>query len=309
MATALTPRQLAMQQAGFYDGSKGYGQGQESAAYRALTPQQQAQVNSMAATPATPALQEPLHSWEKTALTGLSNTGNTAGSAEMQGVMKVLQQMTGGNYDFLGQGNTATQSAIKPVTMDEITGVANPYAEGLKSNLSATAQKLRAQIDAGQGSRGARSFGDTSTGVQHGLLNDKIVDASNQIDYQAFDDARAQLNTERNRSLSGGGQFGNLAGTQIGGANALAGVAGDVRTNSINDILNQLKSGAYVRDYNQNINDVMRNDILGESQYPAQQLSSIMQLLQNYQSGGSYHTPGKTSTATQVGGILGAFGF
>lgn len=295
-----------------WDGS-GQGAGGHNAWVAGLTPQQRAAYNSQVGSnamsapvnaSALPALQEPLHQWEKAGLTGLSNTGSVGGSAELQGAMKALQQMLGGNYDFFGQANTATQAGAQPITAGQIQEVANPYADAMKSNLSATAQKLRAQLDAGQGTRGARSFGDTATGVRQGDLDKSFLQESNAIDYQAFDDARAQLNADRNRSLSAGGQFGNLGATQMGGASTLAGVASGARNANIQDIMNQLQAGAYTRDYNQGVNDVMRNDIMGEAAYPSQQLASIMQLLQNYQSGGQYTTPGKTSSLSKISALL-----
>lgn len=276
ISTPQTSRHLAMKQLGFYDGSQGYGQGQESAAFRALTPQQQAQITQMSSMGGAPALQEPLHQFEKDALTGLSNT-----SGLDQGAMS----------DALAQMKTLLGNINSPVTMEQVTSAANPYAQGLKDNLSRDAEKLRAQITANQGQRGGRSFGDTSTGNRLGQVDAEMLSRGNEIDYQTWMDALTQKNTER-----------QLAGTSgLSGITNMFNMGSGLREAGVNDLTNKLGAGQYIRGFNQDQNNIMLGDIANSNAYPTMNLQNVLGLLGNFQSGGSYYHPEKQSTASRIG--------
>jgi len=283
---------------------------------------------------ATPILAEPLHQYERS---GLQTLGGSGVNQSMTDALGYLQQMNSNPTGFAGRYTDprvsgymdsaagATQAGINPVTMQEIQGVQNPYASALKNRLTEYGQQARAGILANQGVRGGRSFGDTAQGVRQGMLDNELLSKSSDIDYQTFQDALGQINTERNRSLTGGAQFGNLAnGAQgifssamqnglasIGGLyNAGAGVQG-----AQNEAAgNQIDAGNYIRTYNQGINDLVQNNLLQGQGYPAQQISNVTDWLKYFQSGTGGAQPGANSLSTagglaQVGGgLLSMFG-
>jgi len=257
-----------------------------------------------------PLLSEPLHGWERMGLKSLSNTQNLAGNSDMTGALDSLRGFiqAGNPAQTYANANAATAASMNPVTQQEIMGVANPYAQGLKDNLSKNAQALRAQILAKQGMRGGRSFGDTSTGVQNGMLNDSVLSGQNEIDYNTFKDALSQINTERNRSLSAGGQYGNLAQMGMNAIGSQFDLGNRLKESRINDVKNKLGAGRYIRDFNQGIDDKIAADYAAKTQDPLTKLRNTFALLNNYQSGGSYFVPGKTSTFTKAANILGAAG-
>lgn len=306
--TPLTPRHLAMKELGYYSGDQGYGEGQESRFFKALTPQQQQEVMALSGkvggTNVTPTLAEPLHQYEKDALTGFSNTGTTAGTADLQSILGVLQQAMSGQGGFFGQAGSNITAGTAPVTMDEITARMNPFATGLKQTQSETVNRLRALAQAGEGVRGARSFGDTATGYRLGELDTAEVQGNRQIDYDAFNAALGQINEERGRNITGGQSFTGLGGQQASGLMGAANVAQGVRGNALEDITNRLYSGQYIRGYNQNINDQITNDLLASQGYDTANLADVIALLSNYGSNtSSGQTGGMTSGLTQAGGV------
>lgn len=273
---------------------------------------------------------EPLNSWEKTGLSSLANPGQLAGGS-MDMVNKILQQMAQNPQAFAAQNTNplATQyskqagdlttASTAPITQSEVAGVANPFSAALKDQLTQAGQKARAAITANQGLRGARSFGDTSQGNEMGLLDQGITNAGANIDYSTFQDALSQLQAERGRTLSAGGQLGTLAtGAQgitsnassggLAGLSALFGAGSNITQQGLDNIKNQIGAGNYVRTYNQGVNDLIGQDIQAGNSYPTTNLTNIMNLLKNFQSGTAGAVPGANSLETAGGGLTAGSG-
>lgn len=265
---------------------------------------------------------EPLHQFEKGALTGLgSGVRNGGGSMDMAN--KLLQEMStdpqafAAKYtnpmatQYMGQAGQATQAGQNAITMDEVQGVANPFSFALKNRLNQDGERARAMLLKNQGMRGARSFGDTAQGVRQGMLDQELLSKGNDIDYNSYNDARTMLENSRNRNLQAGGQYGNLAGGAQGITNSALSAGTGGLTNlfnagsGINDantqaMQNQLGAGNYIRTYNQGVNDLAGQDMLAQAGDPAAKLAQALQLLQGYNS--------STSSSKSSGGLLDAVG-
>lgn len=271
---------------------------------------------------------EPLHGMEKDALMqlggGLNGGGNISLASQMLQQMATDPQGFAAKYtnpqatNFMTQAGTATSAGMNPITQSEIQGVANPFAGALKNRLTEDGQRARAAILAGQGVRGARSFGDTSQGVRQGMLDTEMLSKSGDIDYKTFQDASTMLENMRNRSLQAGGQFGNLAvGAQgitnsavASGANSLTNLADTgFRLNDANtaNFKNKLAAGQTIRGYNQGVNDLIGNDMLAQAGDPAAKMSQILGWLNSFKSDTSGAVPAANGTQ-KLGGLLGAGG-
>lgn len=276
-----------------------------------------------------PMTAEPLHQFEKTGLQTIANPG-LAGGGSMVNANKILQEMQANPQafaakytnpqatEYMGKAGDYTTRGAAPITLDEVLAVENPFTDALKNRLSEAGERARAAVTANQGLRGGRSFGDISTGKQLGMLEQEQLSKSSDIDWQGFQDAKTMLENMRNRSLNAGGQFGNLATGAQGIASdamrgGLSGIgamydAGQGLTNqALTNAQNQVGAGRYIRDYNQNINDMIGSDILTGQAYPANQISQVLNWLKSYESGTAGATPGANSLET-AGGLLGAGG-
>lgn len=276
-----------------------------------------------------PATAVPLHQYEMQGLQALANP-NYLGGGLMAGATGMLDRMTSDPQGFaeqytnpmatkyMGAAGDATAGGMKPITVDEVQGVANPFTSALKNRLTEAGQQARAGIVAGQGMRGARSFGDTAQGVRESGLDKELLSKSSDIDYQGFQDAAGLLERMRDRSMQAGGQYGNLATSAQGitdnaragglsGINALFSAGQTARTNNLENINNKIKAGGYIRDYNQGVSDQIGNDILAEQSYPAQNIQRILEMLKAYQSNTGGAVPGANSLET-AGGIAGGLG-
>lgn len=271
---------------------------------------------------------EPLHAWEREGLSNLASPGLLGGGSMLK-ANTMLQEMTADPAAFakkymnpeamgyLRNGADATSAAMTPITMQDVQGIANPFSSALKNRLTEQGNRARAAIIANQGMRGARSFGDTAQGVRQGMLDQEMLSKSSDIDFNTFESALQQLQQMRDRSLSAGGQFGNLATTAqgitsnanqtgLGGLSALFGAGSAMTQNGIDSIKNKIAAGNYVRTYNQGVNDLIGNDLLAEIADPAKKISTVLDWLRSFESGTAGATPKANSLQTAGGGLSAA---
>lgn len=271
-----------------------------------------------------PATAVPMHQYEKAGLQSLANP-NYLGGGLMGGAVGMLQEMQADPAAFaakytnpqatkyMTQAGEYTAGGAKPITLEEVQGVANPFAGALKNRLTESGEIARAAIKANQGTRGARSFGDTVQGMREGALDKELLSKGSDIDYQTFADATGLVERMRDRGLSAGGQFGNLATAAqgitsnareggLGGISALFQAGQTARSNQIENFRNQVEAGKYIRDYNQNVSDQIGNDILAEQEYPLNNLKNVLALLESFKSGTGGATP-KANSLETAGGL------
>lgn len=231
-----------------------------------------------------PGLTEGLHNWEKKALLSLSDTASKAGNAQMDGALSQLQALLANNPNYTQLSGNAVSQGMAPVTAGEVTSLQNPMVQGLKDNLSQSAERIRAQIVGKQGLRGGRSFGDTSTGTQLAGLNDSVLSGMNQLDYQSWQDALDQVNQNRNFAFAGANQYGSLGANQINAVNGLFDMASALKQSRISDMNNKLNAGQYVRQFNQGINDKLTGNIIAEQNAPYEMAMKMLELSKGFQS-------------------------
>lgn len=304
---------VALQQG--WDGS-GQGEGGHKDWVANLDPgaasQYQTSINAIENPGTMPALVEPLHEWEREGLSTIAGGTDTSGvSSASNQLMNMMGKYGDRAYGEVMDGSEMINKGTAATTLEEIMGVANPYASNLKSNLSADAEKLRAQATSQQGLRGGRSFGDTSTGARMGAIDDSELRGYGDIDYKTFETAMGQINEERDRYLSGasGKQSGanvlnSSVSTMMPGYNSNIANAKYLAETDMSDASKRVDSGQYVRKYNQGVNDIISADVAGAENAEMDSLSQIMDLLSNFQSGtSSGQTGGMQNDTAQYGGL------
>jgi hypothetical protein len=274
---------------------------------------------------------EPLHQFEKTALTQMGS-GQGAGDPAMQQVMSYLQnlmgnpaaaqayispeakammQRTGQYYD---KAATAYDAGQAPITGQDIMAKYNPYEEDV---IKYAGEKAKAAILSNVGQRGAASFGDTATGVRMSEL-DRIPF---EFRYKGYNDAATRAEQERQRNFQAGAGFSGLGsgatsaatgaqsiyGTGFNNAlaipNALTTAGANLTTAQNLATDRQLQAGGAVRGYNQTVNDIIQNELLQDQLYPRQNIAATQQLLGPYASTVQQST--QPSSAGQAAGWAG----
>lgn len=220
---------------------------------------------------------------------------------------------------YLQQAGEMVRGGSAPLTMQEVEELRNPYAQALQDRLTQQGERARAEILARQGRRGSASFGDTATGEEMGFLQEELGRQRSDVDFKTYESAFDRLQRQRELQARGGsamGQLGSAAqgltasgagiGLQTSGALFGQGMGMTDLGRTINQ--DRLRSGQYIRGYNQQLADLMASDILGQQRYEPQQLATIQSLLDIYQSGtGQTMTPG-ANTLQQLGGLATAGG-
>lgn len=271
----------------------------------------------------------PMNTYQTTALDTLANPGNSAGGS-LGGANRMLQEMNAdpsafaAKYlnpqaaDYMNKAGDYTQQGAAPITLDEVNSVANPFSSALKARLTESGAKARAAILANQGTRGARSFGDTVQGTREGALDAELLNKGNDIDYQGFQDAKAMLTDMRNRSMAAGGQFGNLStaaqgntasamGMGVNGATTEAALGKTLADQKRSQSIDRLGSGQSFYDYNKQIADKTEADIMAEQGDAQAKIDQFLARIKSLESGTAGAVPGANGLET-AGGITGGIG-
>lgn len=318
----LTPNQVLLRQRG-YTGDFGSGQGAAAIAsgqYGTFDPAGSQRVGAGV----TPVLAEPLNPWEKQALTGYAQPQQLSGGM-MPLALDAAKDMLSNPQayasrfinpmatDYMGKAGEYTGQGGAPITFQDVQNAANPYSDALKARLNESGAEARAALSSALAARGGRSFGDTSTGVRQGMIDKELLSKASDIDYNTFEAAKQFLQGERNRSLSAGGQYGNLAAgaqgiTESGFGVGRQGLQGalvtgsQARENALSNLANKLMAGSYVRDYNQGINNQIQQNLLASQADEPARIAQVMEFIKQYQSNGGT-TGGGANTLQTLGGV------
>jgi hypothetical protein len=263
-----------------------------------LSPEQRAEYNAAkSGGGVAPALAEPLNEWERAGLTRMNEGADTSG------MESILAQFRNQGGDAVGRSSDYAATGASAITPEEVEASRNPYSQALKGQLSESAEKVRAQALVGQGERGGRSFGDTSTGVQMRGVNDSIIRGEGEIDYTTWRDAMADLQQGRGRNLQAAGVETGNAGAYGSNASNAFNMASDISGTGVANAQSSVGAGRYVRDFNQDINNQMLADIRARQGDELARLQNEQGLLDPYGSTSqSSQTGGDTNWMQQLGG-------
>lgn len=262
---------------------------------------------------------EPLHQFEKSGLTAL---GQPERRPELEQVSKYLADMMRNQQtvspealQYMDEAAQMFRQSARPVTMQEAQDVANPYADVLQERLTQQGERARQKILARQGTRGASSFGDTSSGTEMGFLQEELQRGRGDIDFKTYESALSRIAGDRGRVNQAGQGLGNLGtgrqnittsgiGAGVNLADALFGAGTGITDLQRHEASDQITAGRDIRGYNQGILDLISGDIIGRQQFEPAQIAQIQSLLDIFKSGvGTSQTPG-VNTLQQIGGGL-----
>lgn len=342
-AASQAQAQAAAKQLG-YTGAFGGGQAAQWLQQNGLVDQYNSMINGGANTGVVPITAEPFNDYQRSALSSLgSPVGGQQGfyqqsndlfkqAGNAYGAINANPQQAAGNYtnpiatQALGNMGNLIQQGTQGLNQGAIDQYMNPYQDQVInasiSRLNDAGERARAKLLAGQGQRGARSFGDTGYGVALGDLAKDMVsqerDLTSNLLYNGFNNAVNQFNTQQNRTLQGAQQYGQQAGTAqdifsnaIGNAgttaNNLGSMAGTLRNVTLNNLQNQLYAGDRVQEYNQGIANQVGGNISGAQNYLGNQLSGLAEYLKAF-TPTQYGTVQQPNTASKIAGTLGTVG-
>ncbi len=232
----------------------------------------------------------------------------------------VIRDLFGAGTDLLKRG---TQTLDDETFTKGIERFMNPYTQQVVDStlrrINEQGDVLRSNITGGRA--GSRSFGDTSQGVQYGMLDknllSEVADTTGELNYRGFNDATGsflnQFNQDRGRELTGAG-IGINSGFQ--GVRTLqdlvsTGIAGNQanQQNFATNTGNRLNAGTIIQNQNQRILDALRPDLVGARDYPVTSVAQLGQLLGAFpgsSTGGSAGSPDLLSKLGGAGLVLGS---
>lgn len=279
-----------------------------------------------ASTVGMPLSVEPRNEWETSALTGLANPGLLGGGGMVDAQAKLRELLanpaaaaassTSPFADkFLNKADTALTSGLSGYVQSDVDKYMNPLQSAVHAGIDDDAARVKAALMKNLAKRGGAAFGSTITSGQLSEQNRDTQRLHSDVDYKGFQDAVANMQKERDRSISGGQAYGQLAsgaqdifsnalGNTGGGIKALFGMGQDQTAQGLTNLENRLRAGKDVRSYNQNIADIIQNDLLASDEWPRTNLSNTLQLLKNFEG----TTPGsfKPNSLSQIGSAIGA---
>jgi hypothetical protein len=280
-----------------------------------------------------PITQVPLHRFERDALSqmgvidsgGLLEQGRSAISAFAANPQGEAQrfidprtgQALGGMADMVQQGTRRMSDA-------DVQRYMNPYqgqvVDAAVRRVSDAGERMRARLTAGQGQRGARSFGDSAFGMAVSNLNDDLLeqtgDTSANLLYSGFNDAVGNFNTEQDRFLQGAqleGQRAGMAqdifssglGMAANTADRLFNSADKYRAGRADALKTRLGAGSYIREFNQGQADQLESEILRRMGMKEDRLQGLGNSLNLFTDGGTdsrTSRPEDTNNLTKFGG-------
>jgi hypothetical protein len=272
-----------------------------------------------------PMTSEPLHQFERTALTRM---GQPDGQLYQQSGQLAQQMMAdprgfAAKYtaprvgEYQQQAADAYGSGMAAITPQDVSQYMNPYQEQVveasMNRLNEEGERARAALLSNLGRRGAASFGDTSQGVQLGMLGKELLskraDIFSNLMSQGYRDAMSAATGQKGRALQAGQGFAGLGGqAQNIFANAYGLGSGAAQTGQrmgADELSGQLQAGSYIRNYNQNVANQVGSNILGEQGDRLNKIQTVLGMLPQYQSGSSQQNQYMPSTASNVANVIG----
>lgn len=242
-------------------------------------------------------------------------------------------QMINRAGDYYGKADAATAQGMSEITSGEIDSRLNPFIQNVINSAlrksSSSAERAKAAIQSQLRQRGGASFGDNVSGIRLAEIDDAMVDNEYDIrakyGYQGHRDAVGDIQADRGRQLQAGQIYGglgtnatNTAATAQGITNSAVSNAigvptqlfnmGQSQTNTVYDSIDrQREAGSFIRNYNQDINDMVQDDYIAGQNYPRQNIAATQTLIQPFQTSTSA-LPGQQTGASKAGGIAGIAG-
>ncbi len=219
---------------------------------------------------------EPFNSVQKSALDYYSNANPAPYENRANGYFDSIASM-------YGQVNPMIQDATSKLDGASITQYMNPYNEQVIQNSIADMQRVadveRNRINSNV--PGSRSYGDSSGAIQNSELARNLLtttgNTSGALRAQGYDTAVNNINTDKTRKLTGATSLQQLLalGSDLGGQQK--GYADDT-------VRNKLAAGTTIQNQNQKLLDVLRPEIATKTNYDLSQISTLLQLLNQFPS-------------------------
>jgi hypothetical protein len=210
-----------------------------------------------------PVTVEPLHQFERAALTKLGTA--TPESIRAGGI----DPRTGQFLDRFGQMTDEAAGMIRGGTQGfdqaEFDSVYNPYTKDVTNRsverLSEQAQNMRANLLRTTASnRGNASFGDLYGAQRMGDIDKELLSKSGDViaqgNQQGFATALQALEERRKRQLQGGQTMAGAGGNFINAASTAQNIANSGFEQGMNTTNAQVGAGGYIRNYNQGVSNL-----------------------------------------------------
>jgi hypothetical protein len=211
---------------------------------------------------------EPIHQYERGALTSLGENPFGAGTALMN--PQFMQMMDSVNA-YAGKADSAVQQGMRGFDAAEMQQYMNPYTDQVinrsTARLSEEGERMKQAMIDSLSKRGSATMGDTFGAQQMGDISKELVSKSGDIisglSYQGWTDALAQQMAQRERALQGGQIYAGMMNPFTNAAGTAQNATLDAQRLGLQTLGAQAGAGQRIQDFNQGVADITMADYMG----------------------------------------------
>lgn len=272
---------------------------QAAAAYNAAVAQATSANNAARTDPTgiVPATVEPLHQYEREALTALGS--NNIGALRAAGIDPRATQFLDRFGQYSDEAAGMVRAGTKGFDQEEFDQYFNPYQEEVTERsidrLSLQAQEMRANLLRQTASnRGNATFGDLYGAQRMGDIDRELIQTSGDVrarsNESGFNTALESLFRQRANQIQGGNALGGMGGQFVNAAGQSQNVSNNGYQQALLGLTGQLGAGTTIRDYNQDLANLAFSNMTEPTRFNNELSTSAVQKTPGIQGGGISYT-------------------
>lgn len=211
---------------------------------------------------------EPIHQYERGALTALGENPYGAGTALMN---PQLSQFLTQSQGYGDKADAAIQQGMRGFDAAEMQQYMNPYTEQVinrsTARLSEEGERMKQAMIDSLSKRGSATLGDLFGAQQMGDIQKELVsktgDITSSLNYQGWTDALAQQEALRGRAMQGGQIYAGMMNPSINAAQTAQNAMFGAQQLGLSTLGAQAGAGQRIQDFNQGIADLTMADYMG----------------------------------------------
>jgi hypothetical protein len=257
---------------------------------------------------------EPLHQFERNALTALGNPTSIAA----MGVNPLSSTFLQNIEKYGNKADAALKAGMKGFDLKEVQQYFNPAQEAVTnravSRLTDRAKSLQEDMMHRLSQRGSATMGDLFGAQQMGKIQEELVKSTGDIEaqgaYQNWIDAIGSMFQNRSNALAAGNVYAGMMNPMANAANTAQGVQNQALQGGLTMLGAQQAAGQRIQGFNQGVADIALQNYMNQRNFPntiTQQAFGTFGVLSNPSL--IAQTPlGNSNTGSAIGSALGGLG-
>lgn len=255
---------------------------------------------------------EPLHQYERTALTAMGGSPSTIGNSALNPMATQFLQ----NADkYGGMASTALQSGMKGFDLNEVQQFYNPAQDAVTnravSRLTDSAKRTQQDMINRLSSRGSATMGDLYGAQQMGDIQKELVNKTGDIEaqgaYQNWTDAVSHMMQNRTNALNAGATYAGMINPMTSAATGAQNITGAAFNTGLQGLQAQQGAGQTIRGFNQGVADIAMGNYLGRNEFQNNLTNQAFGAFPTLNGGEMIQTAQQqqANAGTAIGGLVG----